>query len=162
MPIFARLLKGLPVFMALVLPMLASANIGEDIGQLRERYGSAKALGGQMLFQVHVVDGQLVRLPPSADQREGYSISVYFDGVHSGMEIFTRNTVDPTKAEMPQLDVDLILAAESDGKTWNAVQVHSGKPTWVRSDGKLIARFSPSSSGKAGDASALVIMLNGK
>jgi hypothetical protein len=78
------------------------------------------------------------------------------------MEIFTRNTSDPAKSEMTQEDIDRILASESDGKSWNPVQVRSGKSTWVRSDNKLIARFNPNTSGKPDDASVLVVMLNSK
>ncbi len=159
---FTQTLKRLAAFAFLACPLLAQANIGEDIGQLRARYGSAKALGNQMLFQVHFADDKLGRLPPSADPHDGYSISVYFDGAHSGMEIFTRNTTEVAKMEITQQDIDRILAAESDGLVWTAVQVHSGKPTWLRSDNKLIARFSSNAEGKAGDASALVFMLNSK
>jgi hypothetical protein len=78
------------------------------------------------------------------------------------MEVFTRNTSDPVKANLSQADIDAILTAANEGQTWNAIQVPSGKPTWVRSDNKLIARFSPNQSGKIDDASVLVIMLNSK
>jgi hypothetical protein len=63
---------------------------------------------------------------------------------------------------MTQADIDAILATASEGLTWNPIQVASGKPTWVRSDNKLIARFSPNQTGKIDDASVLVIMLNAK
>jgi len=154
--------KWLPVIIFLACPTLVRANIGEDIGQLRARYGSAKALGDQMIFQIHIVENQIQRLPPSSDPRQGYSVAVYFDGDHSAMEIFTRNTTEAGKTEISQQDIDLVLASESDGKGWTPVQVRSGKQTWVRSDGKLIARFSPNVSGKSDGASALVIMLNSK
>ena len=146
----------------LLWPMLAQANIGDDLGQLRGRYGAAKQFGGQMLFQVHIVDDKIVRLPPSSDQREGYSVTVYFDGEHSAMEVFTRNAGDPATADIPKADIDDILASESEGKTWNTAQGHSGKPTWMRSDGKIIARFSANKDGKADSASVLIIMLNSK
>jgi hypothetical protein len=143
-------------------PALAQANIGDDLGQLRARYGSAKDMGGQMLFEGRLVNGQIVPARDSADAESHFTVAVYFDGDHSAMEVFTRNTSDPVKANMTQADIDTILAATNDGQTWNAVQVPSGKPTWVRSDNKLIARFSPNTSGKADDASVLVIMLNTK
>lgn len=141
--------------------MLAQGNVGEDLNQLRGRYGSAKKVGGQMLFEVHIVDNKVVRLPPSDDQHEGYTVTVYFDGIHSGMEIFTHNTSDPAKANIGQDDAKIILDSESDGKSWNPIQVHSGKPTWLRSDNKLLARLS-AANGKADDASVMVIMVNGK
>lgn len=154
--------KIAPGLLLLACPALALANIGDTLPELRARYGSAKDMGGQMLFQVQIVDGKLVRLPPSADQREGYSVTVYFDGDHSAMEVFTRNTSDPAKAEMSRDDIDKILAAESDGQSWNPVQVSTGKQTWLRLDNKLIARFSPNSSGGVDGASVLVIMENSK
>jgi hypothetical protein len=143
-------------------PAMAQANIGDTLSQLRERYGSAKDMGGQMLFEVRLINGQIVPARGSADTKDHFSVTVYFDGDHSAMEIFTRNTSDPVKANMAQADIDTILAATSEGQTWNAVQSSSGKPTWLRSDDKLIARFSPNTSGKIDDASVLVIMLNSK
>ena len=146
----------------LVWPALAEANIGDTLPELRGRYGSAKDMGGQMLFEVRLVNGQIVPARGSADTQNHFSISVYFDGDHSAMEVFTRNTSDPLKANMTQADIDAILAAANDGQSWNPVQLPSGRTTWMRSDNKLIARFSPNTSGKADDASVLVIMLNSK
>jgi hypothetical protein len=143
-------------------PASAQANIGDTVSELRERYGSINDMGGQMLFEVRLLDGQIVPARGSADTENHFTITVYLDGDHSGMEVFTRNVSDPVKANMTQADIDAILAATSDGQTWNAVQVPSGKATWVRSDNKLIARFSPNTSGKADSASVLVIMLNSK
>ena len=111
---------------------------------------------------MRIVDGQIVRLSPTSDPREGFSVAVYFDGIHSAMEIFTRNTSDPDKSDMTQKDIDTIMAVEGEGQTWEQVQVRSGKPTWLRADHKLVARFSPNTSGNADDASVLVIMLNSK
>jgi hypothetical protein len=54
------------------------------------------------------------------------------------------------------------LAATAEGQSWNEVQTSTGRQTWLRSDKKLIARFSPNKSGNADDASVLVIMLNAK
>jgi hypothetical protein len=138
----------------------ARANIGDTMTELRQRYGSAKDMGGQMLFEVRVLNGQIVPARGSADTENHFTITVYFDGDHSGMEVFTRNTSDPVKANMTQTDIDTILTATSDGQDWHAIQVASGKPTWVRTDKKIIARFSPNKSGKADDASVLILMLN--
>jgi hypothetical protein len=141
-------------------PAPAQANIGDTLPQLRERYGSALAIGGQMLFEVRLVNGQIVPARGSSDVQDHFTITVYFDGDHSAMEVFTRNTSDPAKAELTQADIDAILAATNEGQTWYPVRVSTGKPTWVRADKKIIARFSPNKSGKADDASVLIIMLN--
>ena len=69
---------------------------------------------------------------------------------------------EPGKSDISQEDIDHILAAEGEGKPWSPIQVRSGKPTWVRADGKLIARFSPNKDGKADDAAVLVIIVNTK
>lgn len=155
----SRLRNLLLVAMFLTWPAIAQANVGEDLSQLRERYGSAKKFGDQMLFHVKVADHQVVGMPATSKPEEGYSLSVYFDGPHSAMEIFTRNGND---ADIPRQDIDQILEAESDGMSWDQIQSRSGRPTWLRKDKKLIARFSPNQSGKADDASVLVIMLNSK
>jgi hypothetical protein len=135
----------LAVAFFLACPVMAQANIGEDLTQLRARYGGAKEVGGQMLFD-----------------HGGLSITVYFDGDRSAMEIFTRNASRPDQPDLSKEDIDHILNASSEGKTWNQAQGSSGKPTWVRSDNKLIARLSENSTGKADDASVLIIMLNAK
>ena len=142
--------------------MLAQANIGDDLNQLRGRYGSAKDMGGQMLFEVRIAKGQIVPARDSTATQDHFSVAVYFDGDHSAMEMFTRNTSDPNKANLSAEDITAILNAESDGMTWNPVRVPSGKTTWVRSDNKLVGRFSPSAGAKPDDASVLVIMLNSK
>ena len=141
---------------------MAQANIGDTLQELRGRYGSANDMGGQMLFEVRLVNGQIVPARGSADTQNHFSVTVYFDGDHSAMEVFTRNTSDPAKANLTQADIDTILAAANEGQTWNSVQVPTGRTTWVSSDNKLIARFSPNTSGKEDDASVLVIMLNSK
>jgi hypothetical protein len=154
-----KLLVGVAV---LAWPAMAQANIGDNLTQLRQRYGSAKDMGGQMLFEVRFTDDQIVPARDAVHPEEHFSITVYFDGDHSAMEVFTRNTGDPAKAALTQADIDRIMAAAGDGQTWNQVGSSSGKPTWLRSDKKLIARFSPNTSGKPDDASVLVIMLNSK
>lgn len=151
-----RLVLGL---LFLAWPALALANIGDTLAELRQRYGSAKDMGGQMLFEVRLINGKFVPARGSADTNDHFAINVYFDGVHSAMEVFTRNTTDPLKAELTQSDIDAILAATSDGQSWNTIQVPTGRATWVRDDKKIIARFSPNKSGKADDASVLAIML---
>ena len=131
----------------LACPALALANIGDDIGQLRGRYGSAKDMGGQMLFQ-----------------HDGYSICVYFDGSHSAMEVFVRDgsKKDKTGAaiiDITQDDIDQILATQAIGQNWNEVQTSSGKKTWLSSDGKLVARLSVDDKS---NEKTLMIMLNAK
>jgi hypothetical protein len=114
--LFVWLLAGLP----------AEAAIGDDLAQLRAAYGSASQAGNQMLFR-----------------HDGYSIAVYFDGTRSGMEIFVRDGSMPDKPEITPADINAILALEGAGQAWSPVQTHSGQPTWLRADGKLIARFNP-------------------
>ena len=153
--------KKIVVGIALVAsPTLALANIGDTLPDLRARYGSAKDMGGQMLFEVRLDNGHIVPARDSANASDHFTITVYFDGDHSAMEVFTRNTSDPVKANLSQADIDAILAATNDGLTWHSIQVATGRTTWVRSDKKLIARFSPNNTGKEDDASVLVIMLN--
>ncbi len=151
-----RIVLGL---LFLAWPALALANIGDTLAELRQRYGSAKDMGGQMLFEVRLVNGKFVPARGSADANDHFAINVYFDGVHSAMEVFTRNTTDPLKADLTDADIEAIKAAEGEGQEWHAIQVPTGRATWVRDDKKLIARFSPNKSGKADDASVLAIML---
>jgi len=160
--IFSQARTGLLALAIVAWPALAQANIGDDLQALRGHYGSAKDMGGQMLFEVRLVNGQIQPARGSADTDDHFSVAVYFDGTRSAMEVFTRNTSDPDKAQLQRDDIDTILAAASDGLTWNEVRVPTGHQTWVRSDNKLIARFSPDTGGKPDDASVLVIMLNSK
>jgi hypothetical protein len=143
----------------LALPTMAQANVGDTIQQLRSRYGSVQDMGGQALFEVRIVNGQIVPARGAADTENHFTVNVYFDGDHSAMEVFTRNTSDPVKAQLTQADIDAILAATGDGQEWHSIQVPTGRTTWARTDKKLIARFSPNKSGKIDDASVLVIML---
>jgi hypothetical protein len=143
-------------------PAMARANIGDTLPQLRARYGSAQDMGGQMLFEVRLVNGRIEPARGSVNAQDHFTVTVYFDGDHSAMEVFTRNTSDPGIAKLSQADIDTFLAAANDGQAWNPVQVPTGRTTWLRSDKKLIARFSPNKTGKEDDASVLVIMLNSK
>jgi len=141
----------------------ARANVGDTMTDLRQRYGSAKDMGGQMLFEVRLKDGQLTPARDAVDKTNLFSITVYFDGVHSAMEIFTRNTSDPSKANMTQDDINAILNAVSGGSPWTQITTPSGKQTWVWGDKKgqlpqLMARFDPAKSADPDDASVLVIM----
>jgi len=135
---------GLAVLLPWITAASARANIGEDINQLRARYGAFQPVGAQALFQ-----------------HEGYSICVYFDGEKSAMEVYTPISTDAGGAPMDQDAIDKILAWESDGLKWNPMPVSSGKATWVRADAKIIARLNPSRGGKD-DATVLVFMLNSK
>ncbi len=134
-------LRGLLAVALLAWPVTVQANIGDDLSQLRKRYGSAKEIGNQMLFQ-----------------HDGYSIAVYFDGTHSGMEVFVRDGSKPDKLDITQEDIDKILVSQ-DGPNWNAVKTTSGKPTWVSADGRLIARLSE---GDKSDDKFLTVMVNSK
>lgn len=147
------------VLTLLAAPALARAYIGDTLPELRKHYGSAKDMGGQMLFEVKLSQGQIFPARDAATANEHFTINVFFDGVHSGMEVYARNTTDPAKADLKQDDIDAILAANGEGLTWNQVTNPTGHMTWVRSDKKLIARFSPNRSGKSDDASVLAIML---
>ncbi len=131
----------------LACPALALANIGDDLGQLRARYGSAKNMGGQMLFQ-----------------HDGYSICVYFDGSHSAMEVFVRDGSKKDKSgtaitDISQDDIDQILANEAIGQTWNEVQTTSGKRTWLSTNGQLVARLLVDDKS---NEKTLMVMLNAK
>lgn len=152
------------LFIGLIIawPALAQANIGDTLPQLRMRYGSAKDMGGQLLFEVRLNNGQIVPAAGAPNPETHLTVTVYFDGDHSAMEIFTRNSSDPGKVKLSRQDIDDIMASSGDGLKWNSVQVPSGKETWVRSDSKLVARFSPGSGTKADDGPVLVIMLNSK
>ncbi len=141
----------------------ARANIGDTMTELRQRYGSAKDMGGQMLFEVRLKDGQIIPARGAADVDTHFTITVYFDGVRSAMEVFTRNTGDPAKANMTPRDISTILTAIGNGVPWVPVQTGTGKLTWVWGDKKgrlpqLLARFDPATSGSSDDASVLVIM----
>jgi hypothetical protein len=125
LPVRAR--HCLLVFLLVLTPALAHATIGDDLPTLRREYGSAKEVGGQMLFQ-----------------HEGYSITVAFEGTRAAMEIFLRDGSIPSKPDMTQQDVDAILVVEGAGQTWNPVNTPSGQPMWVRADNKVVARFNPS------------------
>ena len=141
----------------------ARANIGDSLTQLRQHYGSAKTMGGQMLFEVRIKDGQILPARDVADKDMHFSITVYFDGAYSAMEVFTRNTSDPVKANMTPQDISSILGALGGNIPWVPVPTPSGKQTWVWGDDKnkppkIRARFDPAKSTNPDDASVLVIM----
>lgn len=141
----------------------ARANIGDTLADLRKHYGSAKDLGGQMLFEVRLKDGQIIPARDSKDKDVHYSITVYFDGSSSAMEVFTRNTSDPAKANMTPEDISAILAAVGRGIPWYVEHTKSGKPTWTWGDQKggkpkLMARYDAAETSDPKDASVLIIM----
>jgi hypothetical protein len=136
-------LRGLLVALVVFAPHLASAHIGDNLTQLRQVYGATgKVVGNTMIFQ-----------------RNGYSICVYFDGDVSAMEVFTRDGSEKNKTDITQRDIDDILVLEGQGQGWSSVTSHSGKPTWLRADTKLIARLDP---GDAPGDKVFVIMANEK
>ena len=162
MSIFSWARNVLPVLALTAWPAVALANIGDDLTQLRARYGSVTYMGPQLLFEVRLDKDQIVPASGAAHPEDHFSITVYFDGDHSAMEIFTRNTSDPAKSDLTPQDIETILAATSEGLTWDPAQTRNGKQIWVRSDKKLIARFNPNTSSDPNGASVLVIMLNSK
>jgi hypothetical protein len=136
-------LRGLLAALVVSAPLLASAHIGDNLAQLREVYGATgKVVANTMIFQ-----------------RNGYSICVYFDGDKSAMEIFTRDGSEKNKTDITQQDIDDILVLEGQGQGWSAVTSHSGKPTWLRADTKLIARLDR---GATPEEKVLVVMVNEK
>jgi hypothetical protein len=161
LPLTGRKIAWVALLLAASLP--ARANIGDNLDQLRQHYGSAKDMGGQMLFEVRLKDGQIVPARGAADVETHFTITVYFDGDRSGMEVFTRNTTDPAKSAITPDDITSILGALGNGIPWQPIQVPSGKQTWVWGSKKgappqLLARFDPSKTSQAEDASVLVIM----
>jgi len=149
------------LLVAAMLP--ARANVGDTITQLRQRYGSAKQMGGQMLFEIRLKDGQIIPARGATDTSSHFTVAVYFDGAYSAMEIFTRNTSDPAKANMTQDDINAILTAMGGDIPWTPLQTSSGKQTWVWGNKKgqlpqLMARFDPAKSTSPDDASVLIVM----
>jgi hypothetical protein len=123
--------------------VLAQAHIGDDLTKLRQVYGATgKKEGSALIFQ-----------------HNGYSICVYFDGDYSAMEVFTRDGSEKDKTDISPDDIKSILDLEGDGQTWSQVSSHSGKPTWLRADTKLIARLS---TGDTPEDKVFVVMLNEK
>jgi hypothetical protein len=141
----------------------ARANVGDTLTELRHRYGSAKDVGGQMLFEVRLKDGQIIPARDAADVQSHFTVTVYFDGDRSGMEVFTRNTCDPAKSEMTPEDINTILTAVGGGVPWLPIHVRTGKQTWLWGNKKgappqLLARFDPNKTSSPDDASVLIIM----
>jgi hypothetical protein len=119
------------------------AHIGDDLTQLRHAYGATgKRAGNAVIFQ-----------------KNGYSICIYFDQDRSAMEVFTRDGSVKDKTDITQEDIDAILALEGDGQSWNEVSSKSGKPTWLRSDNRLIARLS---TGDTTEDKVFMVMVNEK
>ena len=133
-------LKGVLVIALLMWPTFVQANIGDDITILRKRYGSAKDMANQMLFQ-----------------HDGYSICVYFDGNVAAMEVFVRDGSKPDKLDITPDDITQILDKEGEGMPWNPVVSKTGEQTWLRSDHKLIARLTES---KESTDKYLTVMVN--
>src|ERR1700733_12016705 len=148
--------------MLMACPSLVHADIGDTLQELRHHYGSAKDMGGQMLFEVRLVEGPIVPARDSTNTPDHFSIAVYFDGIHSAMEVFTRNTTDPTKSDLSSEDINAILAAVGNGVPWAPAVAPDGRQTWLwgetrDSPPKLLARFNPNKTGNADGASVLMI-----
>lgn len=141
----------------------ARANIGDTLNALRQRYGSAKDMGAQMLFEVRIKDGRIIPARGAADSDDLFSVTVYFDGPYSAMEIFTRNTSNPAKADITDDDIKAVLAVMGGDVPWARVETGSSKPTWVWGDEKdkppkIMARLEPARSASPDDAPVLVVM----
>lgn len=133
----------LAAILGLLIPSIGRAHIGDTLAQLRQVYGATgKMVGNAMIFQ-----------------RNGYSICVYFDGDKSAMEVFTRDGSEKNKTDITSQDIEDILALEGEGQKWGSVTSHSGEPTWLRADTKLIARLDPGAT--VGDK-VFVVMVNAK
>ncbi len=106
--------------------MASHAVIGETPDDLYKRYKSAgKEVGAQLLYQAG-----------------DYSLTVYFKDKKSTMEIFTRMPeMDGTHDPLTDEDVQKLLKIEGGSQTWNGVASKTGEQTWVRADGKILARF---------------------
>ncbi len=131
-------------FLSTLLPIsTAQGHVGDTVAQLRDMYGAtAKEVGNTLIFQ-----------------RNGYSISVLFDGDHAAMEMFTRDGSLKGKDDITPSDIDGILNMEGQGLTWDPIASKSGEPTWLRADRRLVARLTP---GAKPQEKVLVVMLNEK
>ena len=134
--------KAFALLLALTLAASAArAHVGDTLAQVRDMYGAtAKHVGSTLIFQ-----------------RNGYSISVLFDGDHAAMEMFTRDGSLKGKDDISPTDIQGILTMEGQGETWSEVASKSGEPTWLRADTHLIARLSP---GGKPQEKVFVVMLN--
>ncbi len=136
-----KIWTGLAMVGFLLAPLTARGHIGDNLAQLRQAYGATgKEAGNTMIFQ-----------------QNGYSICVYFDGDRSAMEVFTRDGSDKKKTDITDDDIKSILEMEGEGQGWSQVTSHSGKPTFLRGDSKLIARLS---TGETTMDKVFVVMLN--
>lgn len=104
------------------------AAIGDTHEDLFKRYGAGKEIGGQMLYQV-----------------DTFSLSVYFNKDVSSMDVYTRMpNVDGTHDPLSDADIEKLLKIESIANgSWYKVLSKTGQKTWRRTDGKVIARFTP-------------------
>lgn len=106
-------------------PTVSYAIIGETIDDLYKRYGAGKEVGGQMLYKA-----------------DAYSLTVYFNNKKASMEVYApMPEVDGTHKPLTDEDVQKILKMEGGGQTWNGVISKTGDKTWVRVDGKVLARL---------------------
>lgn len=108
----------------LLAPGRASAVIGETVEDLYKRYRAGKEVGAQMLYQAG-----------------DYSLTVYFKDKKASMDVYCRlPAVDGTHQELTDEDIQKLLKIEGESQTWNSVVSKTGEQTWVRADGKILAR----------------------
>lgn len=108
----------------------ARATVGDDQEQLFKRYGKGKQLGGNVL---------LYKL--NQKEENGISVSIYFDGNRSSMEVFSRGHDEKgNRIPLTQEDIELILAKNADGQRWQSYRARrSGRNMWRRTDGRMVA-----------------------
>jgi len=110
----------------------AHATVGDDQNTLYQRYGKGKQVGGNAL---------LYKL--KQNEVNGINVTIYFDGEHSSMEVFSRGT-DSKGKPIPLSEEDLryLLVQNSAGLRWHDMRGRrSGRLMWGRSDGKIMAHY---------------------
>jgi hypothetical protein len=100
--------------------------IGDDLPGLRKVYGAAKEEPNSYLFV-----------------KDGLSITVFFDGNNSAMEVFSRDPHFASQDPISREEIDKILDWEGKGHGWTeSLLERSSLPVWIRSDQKVLARIS--------------------
>lgn len=111
------------------------ATVGDSQDKLFKRYGKGKQLGGNVLLYKVRQD----------DKDSGISVSIYFSGNTSTMEVFSRGH-DKNGDRLPLTDEDIkfILQQNADGNRWQSYHARrSGRDMWRRSDGQVMAHYDP-------------------
>ncbi len=113
----------------------AWATVGDGQEQLFQRYGKGKQLGGNVLLYKVRKD----------DQDSGISVSIYFSGNTSTMEVFSRgHDAQGKRLPLNEEDIKFILEQNADGNRWQSYHAkRSGRDMWRRSDGRVMAHYDP-------------------